>query len=377
MAVNIIGQSGVMLEVLNNACQLAATNYSIIIQGETGTGKELLAHYIHENSPRSGSAFIPVNIASYNSNLIDSELFGHVKGAFTGAVSARMGVFERAGDGTVLLDEIGDLPLDLQVKLLRVLEAREFQRVGGNDVIPMKARVLAATNVDLVKSIKEGRFREDLFFRFGLKLWVPPLRERREDIVLLAEHIINDEKKNLGRDYPDWFNEACRLNLARLLTDHPCQWPGNVRELRTVLKALLVEVVNVSTQEDFEQRAEIVLERQCSSGGGACEGDLLRLISELVRENIFTYPLHETSLRSRINDILVNGISEGLGLAVYVDNFKPGSRKEIGEILGIPSLVSANRPGLPSSENDYIVRALRNLDYREELPEKLKEVMKM
>lgn len=377
MAVEIIGQSKVMLEALDSACHLAKSDYSLLIQGETGTGKELFARLVHEQSPRAHDVFLPVNIAAFNSNLIDSELFGHEKGAFTGATSMRKGAFERAGGGTVLLDEIGDLSLDLQVKLLRVLESKEFLRVGGDVAIPLKSRVLAATNVDLEQSIAKGRFREDLFYRFGPYVRVPPLRERQDDIFLLAEHIIKNEEKYIGQPYPDWFDKAYQFKLAQMVQEFPCQWSGNVRGLQIVLRAVLVEVSYYMTPEKFENQVRIILERECCSRERSSESKLFRLISDLVRDSIRCYPSSRTSLRSRLNGLLIEAISEGLDLALNVDEFRPRSGKEMGDILGIPSLVLSNRPSLPNNEYDYIVKALKNLGCRDELPKKVNELIAM
>ncbi len=377
MAVNIIGQSKIIVDSLNRARHIADTNFSVIILGETGSGKELFARYIHEQSARKKGEFIALNIAACNSNLIDSDLFGHEKGAFTGATSRRQGIFERAGGGTVLLDEIGDLSLDLQVKLLRVLENEEFQRVGGNDNLPMKARVLAATNVDLEQNVANGRFREDLCCRFATKLVVPSLRERKDDIPLLVKHIIDNEKHNLGKAYPDWFNEQYRQNLAQMLKDYPYEWPGNIRGLQQVLRALLIEVVHYTDPEKFEKQVSSVMESQCSSGKSSLEGELCRLISNLVRENIINYHLTNMSIRSRINGLLVEAISEGLDLALTLDNFVPRTQKELGEILGIPNLVFSSHPRLPKNDNDFMVKALKNCGYRDKFPKKVNDLIMM
>ncbi|MDD3364622.1 MAG: sigma 54-interacting transcriptional regulator [Syntrophomonas sp.] len=375
MPTKIVGQSEAIRKALEEAYRLAATDYSIMIQGESGTGKELFAEYIHKHSSRSASMFLPVNIAAYNSNLIDSELFGHEKGAFTGTSGQRIGVFEQVGEGTILLDEIGDLSRNLQVKLLRVLQAKEFQRVGGNKTLPMKARVLAATNVDLEKNVAEGRFREDLFYRFGVTLRVPPLRERPEDIPLLVEHIIQQEEPNLGRTYPSWFGGDCRQKLGKIMGESPYPWPGNIRGLQKVLKALLIECVCYAGLEEFEERVTGLVKQKCRSEAKAVDGELSRLISNLVRDNIATYPLSNTSVRAKINALLVDAISDGLDLALNVDEFRPQSGKEIGDILGIPTLSSSNRNCLPRNENDYIVKALKNLGHRDELPDKVNELI--
>ena len=214
----------------------AESGITVLIQGESGTGKELVARLIHYNGPRKAGPFVAVNCAAIPENLIESELFGHERGAFTGASARRIGQFERAQGGTVLLDEIGDMPLALQAKLLRVLEEREFQRVGGTSTIPIDIRVIAATNRDLQTAVNEGGFRADLFYRLAaFPLLIPPLREHREDIPLLAAHFLKDHAERSGESILGISPAA----LQRLLA---YDWPGNVRELRNAIeRAALLE----------------------------------------------------------------------------------------------------------------------------------------
>jgi two-component system response regulator AtoC len=225
----LIGRTPGMLEVFKTIGRVAPTSEPVLIVGESGTGKELVASAIHNNSRRAGRPFLKVNSAALSAALLESELFGHEKGAFTGAVARRMGRFEQAHGGTLFLDEIGELDIDLQAKLLRVLQTGQFERVGGEETLQVDVRVLAATNRDLPPRIAEGRFRQDLFYRLNVvTIELPPLRQRREDIPLLAEHLMG----KLARKY-DWSNLALSPQALAYLCN--CDWLGNVRELQNVL----------------------------------------------------------------------------------------------------------------------------------------------
>ncbi len=225
----LVGRAASMLSVFKAIGRVAATRESVLILGESGTGKELVANAIHGNSDRASQAFIKVNCAALSAALLESELFGHERGAFTGAVSRRVGRFEQSSGGTLFLDEIGDLDLDLQAKLLRVLQTGQFERVGGNEVVATDVRVISATNRDLPALIAAGRFREDLFYRLNVvTIELPPLRERSEDIPLLVESIL----RNLERKY-GWHQIAISPAALDVLTSHA--WPGNVREMQNVL----------------------------------------------------------------------------------------------------------------------------------------------
>jgi len=377
MSARIIGQSEALQRVLEEARQLAGTDYSVIIQGESGTGKELIAKYIHENSKRAAGNFVAINIAGCLDSLIDSELFGHERGTFTGANSKRIGKLELTGEGTLFLDEIGDLSRDLQVKLLRVLQEREFYPLGSNKTIPLKARVLAATNVDLKKQVAKGGFREDLFYRLGQFIKVPPLRERKEDIPLLVDYLIQQEESHLDMPYPEWFDMNCRQILCRIFYEYPYQWPGNIRGLQNVLQSVLIKCVCHGGPDAFEQQVTKTIQQQCSPDERSLNEQLGRLISNLVREHIVLYPTDNTPLRVRMNNLLVDAISDGLDQALNVDAFRPRTGKELGDILGIPALSNSNRPQLPRNDNDYIVKALKNLGCRDELPEKVNELIAM
>jgi len=222
-----LGQSQSMRRIFGLLERIAPTNATVLLTGETGTGKDVLARSIHMNSPRAKLPFEVVDCGAVTHTLIESELFGHERGAFTGAVASRAGAFERAGGGTLFLDEVGELPLELQPKLLRVLEAREFRRVGGNKVMSVDARVVAATTRDLPREVERGKFREDLYFRLVVvPIHVPPLRTRPEDIPLLARKILDGQADSAGMIIPDDAMVSLRAH----------DWPGNVRELRNILE---------------------------------------------------------------------------------------------------------------------------------------------
>lgn len=227
---NMVGKSAPMQEVYALIGKVAPSRANVLVTGESGTGKELVAKAIHFNSPRRDYAFVPVNCGAIPETLLESELFGHEKGAFTGAAGQKAGLFEVADNGTIFLDEIGELPASMQVKLLRVLQEREFRRVGGTKDLSIDVRLIAATNKDLAIETKEGRFREDLYYRLNvIHIPLPPLRERPEDIPLLISHFY---QSHAGHDLK--VSEAA----LRLLLDYP--WPGNIRELHNVLERCLV-----------------------------------------------------------------------------------------------------------------------------------------
>ncbi len=226
----IVGESPSLREVLGLCDKVASSNATVLLLGETGTGKELLARYLHDASPRCNAAFIAINCAALTESLLESELFGHEKGAFTGAASQRIGRFEMADGGTLFLDEIGDISPSTQVKLLRVLQEHEFVRVGGARTVACDVRIIAASNRDLKAAIADGRFREDLYYRLNVfPIQLPPLRERREDIPALAQHFTIRFSRQLGRGAPSISNDA-----RAILTGH--HWPGNVRELQNVIE---------------------------------------------------------------------------------------------------------------------------------------------
>jgi len=227
---NIVGKSEPMLRLFDTVAQVAPSRSTVLIQGESGTGKELIAKAIHQNSPRRDRPFIPVNTGAIPSDLLESSLFGHVKGAFTSAINAKKGLFEVANGGTLFLDEIGTMSMDMQAKILRVLQDRRFMHLGGTSEIQVDVRIVAATNVNLQQAVKDGRFREDLFYRLNvICLELPPLRQRREDIPLLCQHFLKFYAEENGTEAPSLTPEALRI-----LMDY--EWPGNVRELENSME---------------------------------------------------------------------------------------------------------------------------------------------
>lgn len=230
----IIGTSPAMQSCLEEARQVAAARSTVLITGESGTGKELFAHAIHQWSPRARKPFVAVHCAALNENLLESELFGHEKGAFTGAGERFIGRFERADGGTLFLDEIGEISLSTQVKLLRVLETRNLERVGGTTTIPIDVRLIAATNRDLKAMAAEGTFREDLFYRLNVvNLKLPPLREHKEDIPMLIDHYLRLSAEDNGRQLNGIASDATAVLMSY-------DWPGNIRELRNCVERMVV-----------------------------------------------------------------------------------------------------------------------------------------
>jgi len=232
---NMVGSSGNMRQVYEQVAQVAGTNTSVLIRGESGTGKELIAHAIHYNSPRANKPFVKVSCAALPDTLIESELFGYEKGAFTGAQARKLGRFELAEGGTLFLDEIGDLNPTIQVKLLRVIQEREFERLGSTETIKIKVRLITATNKDLEKAISEGSFREDLYYRLNVfTIFVPPLRERKPDVMALADYFLEKFTKEHSKNIKRISTPA----IDMLMSYH---WPGNVRELENAMeRAVLI-----------------------------------------------------------------------------------------------------------------------------------------
>jgi Nif-specific regulatory protein len=260
---NIIGNSSRMRQVFEMIHRVAKSNATILIRGESGTGKELVAHATHYDSPRAAKPFIRVNLAALPETLVESELFGHEKGAFTGALQRKQGRFELAQGGSIFLDEIGDLPPSVQLKLLRVIQEREFSRLGGAAVLKADVRLIAATHRDLEKLVADGAFREDLYYRLNVfPIYLPPLRERKTDITLLAEHFLEKYAKENSRPMPRLSQSAMDLLMQYY-------WPGNVRELENVIeRALLV----CDGDTILSSHLPSSLQTRWSSGAGG-EGD--------------------------------------------------------------------------------------------------------
>jgi two-component system, NtrC family, nitrogen regulation response regulator GlnG len=239
---NMIGRSRAMVRVFETIDKVAPTDVTVLVRGESGTGKELVARAIHFRSPRANRPFVAVNCAAFSRELVESELFGHEKGAFTGATGRREGKFEAANGGTLFLDEIGDMGLETQAKMLRVIQERQFERIGGNQTLTVDVRIIAATNQDLEAMVKQGRFREDLYYRIrGIEIKLPPLRERREDIPLMVEHFLKEAAERFGRPLKQLSPEALRQCIER-------PWKGNAR----ALKAAIEQAMILSTSDEIQ-----------------------------------------------------------------------------------------------------------------------------
>jgi PAS domain S-box-containing protein len=262
----IVGQSPALLDALEKVNRVARTDATVLITGETGTGKELIARAIHSASQRREKPLIKLNCAALPAGLVESELFGHEKGAFSGAIGRRVGRFELANGGTIFLDEIGEVPLDAQVKLLRVLQEREFERVGGANPIKIDVRVIAATNRDLVKSIREGRFREDLYYRLNVfPIFLPPLRDRAGDVPLLVHVLVARFAARVGVR----IDSVGKATMERL---SGYSWPGNVRELENVLERAVILSNGPTLEIDSEVFAQAAATRSASAGPLALSG---------------------------------------------------------------------------------------------------------
>jgi len=303
---SIVGNSRPLREVLAQVEQVAPTDSTVLILGETGTGKELVARRIHELSPRADRPMIKVNCSALPESLVEAELFGREKGAYTGAVSREPGRFELADGSTILLDEIGELPLSLQAKLLRVLESGEFERVGSSRTLTVDVRVIASTNRDLEEGVRKGTFRRDLYYRLAVfPIVVPPLRERREDVPLLVWHFIDTLARRMGRS----ITSVPRSAMGRLTAYH---WPGNVRELRNVIERSLILT-----------RGETLTLSLDRGGEGDAGGDGLLPMDELQRRHII-HVLEATG-----------GRIKGRGGAAEILGMNPSTLRSRMERLGI------------------------------------------
>jgi DNA-binding NtrC family response regulator len=296
----IVGGSKSMMEVYQRTRLVAPSRASVLLIGETGTGKELIARAVHRLSPRADGPYIRVNCGALSESLLESELFGHVKGAFTGAIDNKTGRFEAAHGGTIFLDEISSMSAKLQVKLLRVLQEREFERVGESRTIRVDTRVIAATNQSLEDEIEAGRFRDDLYYRLNVvPIRIPPLRERREDIAALAAFFLERYSEENRRDTPELTTEVLDTLLSY-------DWPGNVRELENYIERAVVMSAGGAVKPEMLSLP--------SQGGrrlrpaGARSGDLHSLIQNLVRSGIQSVPGEEGNLYER----LVGGVEREL-----------------------------------------------------------------
>jgi nitrogen regulation protein NR(I) len=269
----IVGKSRVMLDIYKKIGQVAESDATVLLTGETGTGKELIARAIYQHSRRVNKPFLPVNCAAIPETLLESELFGHEKGAFTGANARRIGKFEQCNGGTMFLDEVGDMPLSLQAKLLRVLQDGHFQRVGGSELIKSDVRIIAATNKDLETLVSKGRFREDLYWRLNvINIKVPPLRERKDDIDLLIQYFIQRYNKELGREIKGISKETLRMFRNY-------HWPGNVRQLQSIIyRAMILSKGDIISFSEAEWLAQTRLKEKDSD----IEKELSDAISKLL-----------------------------------------------------------------------------------------------
>jgi len=263
----MIGTSTAMRRVFEMIDKVADTDVTVLIRGESGTGKELVANALHYRSPRGNKPFVKMNCAALSRELVESELFGHERGSFTGALSRREGKFEAADGGSLFLDEVGDMPLETQAKLLRAIQEREFERVGGNQPIKVDVRLIAATNQDLEAAVRAGRFREDLYYRLRVvELVIPPLSERRDDIPLLIDHFLKRAAEHFGRPVKALSSDALQACMAHA-------WNGNVRELRSSIeKALLLSSgAEIGVDDLFEkgERGQLTSESQGADGPAA------------------------------------------------------------------------------------------------------------
>ncbi len=317
----LIGESPEMLEIYKLIGQIAPSDISVLIQGESGTGKELVASAIHQNSPRRGKPFLAVNCASIPDTLLESELFGYEKGAFTGAVERRRGKLEQCDGGTIFLDEIADMSPAIQSKVLRVLEGHEFYRLGGNKGIRVNVRVITATNKSLVKCVREGSFRVDLFYRLKLaSIYLPPLRERRGDIPLLAHHFLKKFSTQFNRQIRGISPQAMEL-----LKDYP--WPGNVRELENNLQtAVILAKGDVLLPEHFP----INQEEEKPPSGEEFKDSYTKLFSDLIN------PLFDelrTTHRGKIYDKLTGSLEKAL-ISLTLKRLR-SNQVRAAELLGI------------------------------------------
>jgi formate hydrogenlyase transcriptional activator len=317
----IVGSSPALLKLLRKVDQVAPTDSSVLIYGETGTGKELVARAIHDRSNRKDRPLVKVNCSAISAGLVESELFGHVKGAFTGAFERRIGRFELADGGTIFLDEVGELPLDTQVKLLRVLQEREFEPVGSNRSIRVDVRIICATNRNLQHSIREGTFRADLYYRLNVfPLEVPPLRERREDIPQLAMFFLSRYARNLGKRI-DGISTATKEKLTRYA------WPGNIRELQNLIERALIlcngTVLELENDLTNISGAFVISPAEMAQVAARAEASQVKTLQEVEREHIESV-LHQT-----------HGVIEGASGAAKALGLHPNTLRHRMEKLGI------------------------------------------
>jgi len=288
---NIIGKSERMLRILDLVTQVAPSRATILITGETGTGKELIAKAVHANSARADQMFVAVNSGSVPAELLESALFGHVKGAFTGAMTSRKGYFEVANKGTIFFDEIGTISSDTQAKLLRVIQEREFMPVGSSDTIKVDVRIVAATNADLKRLVEEGKFREDLYYRLNeINLALPPLRDRKEDIPRLVEHFFTKYSRENEKFLDSAQNSQLKFDADAMQFLMDYNWPGNVRELENAVERAVVlasaQAVSLDVLPDSILQAGGVRIRRDESGHLPADASLFEIVADYERRKI-------------------------------------------------------------------------------------------
>jgi nitrogen regulation protein NR(I) len=325
----IIGRSPAMQDVYKAIGRVSSTEATVLVRGESGTGKELVARAIYQHSLRANKPFHVINCVAIPETLLESELFGYEKGAFTGAAHRRVGKIEQANGGTILLDEIGDMPFSVQGKILRLLQERKIERLGGRETLPVDVRIIASTNRDLEAAISEGRFREDLYYRLKVvTIWLPPLRERNEDIPLLIDHYMSRYAAELGVDNPGISNEAQEAFIRY-------EWPGNVRELANTIHKALIFNRGVPIQPEDIAQAVSVKEGTINQAEDQPIRDWAReVLSDRSQDNTFD------SSMDRVAGIL---ISEAL-------NLTSGNRSQAAKLLGL------SRPTLHSKIDKYRLR---------------------
>jgi len=291
---NIVGKSERMLRVLDLVTQVAGSRSTILITGDTGTGKELIAKAIHANSPRVDYAFVAVNSGSLPTDLLESTLFGHVRGAFTSAIHNKKGAFEIANKGTIFFDEVGTIGAETQAKLLRVIQEKEFTPLGSNEVVKVDVRILAATNADLRKMVEEKKFREDLYYRLNvININLPPLRDRREDIPLLIQHFLEKFSKENEKFLDAGGRTILRFDpeALQLMLDHT--WPGNVRELENVVERAVVlastQVIPVDVLPDYLLHAGGIRIRRAENGALPADASLFEIVADFERRTIIEH----------------------------------------------------------------------------------------
>lgn len=350
--VGLVGRSAALEQILRTIEQVAVTDISVLIVGESGTGKELVAEAIHEASHRSDSPFVVVNAGAIPEGIIESELFGHEKGAFTGAIGTRKGYFEAANGGTIFLDEIGEMPIEAQVRLLRVLEGREFIRVGSSTARKLDVRVVAATNKDLYEAVKTNEFREDLYYRLNaVKIMVPPLRERREDIPLLVEHFAERFCEQNRVSFDGFADSALQLFAEY-------HWPGNIRELKNAVESLIVIGRGMQIDAEMVRRnlqntpPEVNFSRQLPV-------PLNRSSEELEREFLYRALLDIKSEIAQLREVILGGYvmpSRRLVSRVPLDasnyDILPNDDRAIDESMDL------SFPTLEDVEKNHIFNAL-------------------